>query len=73
MILNPLHVLHEYNFYNNLLYPLFSDCDNDTFNCASGVDCITMSSVCDGRLDCQDMSDEFGCGRLIKDITVLNM
>ena len=54
---------------NQLLYRLFSDCDNDTFNCASGIECTPMSSVCDGQLDCPDMSDEFGCGRLKHDIT----
>ena len=52
----------EYMMYR--LYSLYSGCDNDTFACASGIDCIPMSSVCNGQFDCPDMSDEFGCGRL---------
>ncbi len=42
-----------------------SDCSNDSYACASGVDCIPWSSVCDGNLDCVDLSDELGCGECI--------
>ena len=40
-----------------------TECANDTFACSSGLGCISTTSVCDGVLDCVDMSDEFGCGK----------
>ena len=36
-------------------------CGKDTFKCADGHGCVTMSQVCDSRPDCLDYSDECIC------------
>ncbi len=38
----------------------FSACNGDEYNCNSGS-CIPMERLCDGRNDCEDMSDEVNC------------
>ena len=37
------------------------DCDEEYFKCANGRGCITVSQVCDSRVDCTDGSDECPC------------
>ena len=36
-------------------------CDSSQFNCESG-DCVPGDYRCDGYFDCEDYSDEIGCG-----------
>lgn len=36
----------------------------DEYQCVAGGQCIPASYQCDGEIDCQDRSDEIGCGRL---------
>ena len=36
-------------------------CGKDTFRCADGRGCVTISQVCDSRPDCLDYSDECIC------------
>ena len=36
-------------------------CGKDTFKCADGHGCVTISQVCDSRPDCLDYSDECIC------------
>ena len=43
---------------------LFSgNCSYGTVPCSSGLGCINQSAICDGKVDCHDFSDEFGCGK----------
>lgn len=39
-----------------------SPCRYNEHNCLSGDQCIPRSYQCDGEFDCQDKSDEIGCG-----------
>ena len=32
------------------------------FECNNGV-CVNIDGVCDGKADCEDLSDELNCGR----------
>ncbi|XP_037393266.1 SCO-spondin [Pygocentrus nattereri] len=38
-----------------------TQCEPDQFACLSG-DCVPVTALCNGRLDCTDHSDELGCG-----------
>lgn len=38
-------------------------CDAKEYQCMTGDQCIPSSYQCDGEIDCQDRSDEIGCGR----------
>ena len=38
-------------------------CMQDEYECVAGDQCIPASYQCDGEIDCQDRSDEIGCGR----------
>ena len=42
------------------LFPEYHKCENDQFQCASGH-CISNKTLCDGRRNCEDMSDEKNC------------
>ncbi|XP_039277235.1 serine protease nudel [Nilaparvata lugens] len=39
---------------------LIQKCDYGQINCLDG-DCVAVSAVCDGRVDCSDASDEMSC------------
>lgn len=39
-----------------------SICQADEYRCVSGDQCIPLSYQCDDQIDCQDRSDEIGCG-----------
>ena len=53
----------EYLF---ILYNLdiYQECSDEEFRCDNDM-CISTDSVCDGRNDCVDHSDEKNCGQLI--------
>lgn len=38
-------------------------CPSAEFRCAHGRKCVAAARVCDGRDDCQDLSDERDCER----------
>ncbi len=38
-------------------------CRLDEYQCLAGDQCIPASYQCDGEIDCQDRSDEIGCGK----------
>lgn len=38
-------------------------CRTDQFMCQRGDQCVPSSYQCDGEMDCQDRSDEIGCGK----------
>lgn len=38
-------------------------CDAKEYQCTSGDQCVPASYQCDGEIDCQDRSDEIGCGK----------
>ena len=40
-------------------------CQADEYQCLAGNQCIPSSYQCDGEIDCQDRSDEIGCGTYI--------
>ncbi len=57
----------ERKFTRQQLYQCFSflalNCSDDTtIPCSSGIGCVNETAICDGIVDCQDFSDEFGCG-----------
>ena len=37
-------------------------CHTNEFLCKSGEQCVLKGFVCDSENDCQDNSDEIGCG-----------
>ena len=39
-----------------------AECPSTQITCSSGLSCIQTTDVCDGRADCADYTDEFGCG-----------
>ena len=39
-----------------------SPCRAYEYQCLQGDQCIPASYQCDGEIDCQDRSDEIGCG-----------
>jgi len=41
-----------------------SACAANEFQCSAGDQCVPMSYHCDGEVDCDDQSDEDGCGKL---------
>lgn len=47
--------------YDHILRSIVSNCPADTFRCGDGL-CLDSRRQCDGYPDCQDGSDEFGCG-----------
>lgn len=40
-------------------------CHTNEFLCKSGEQCVLKGFVCDSENDCQDNSDEIGCGQLL--------
>ena len=44
-------------------------CGSGAFRCSNGT-CIRSSRRCDGNRDCTDGSDETGCGKLSKNLTL---
>lgn len=40
-------------------------CDSKEYQCTSGDQCVPASYQCDGEIDCQDRSDEIGCGEYL--------
>lgn len=40
-------------------------CDSKEYQCTSGDQCVPASYQCDGEIDCQDRSDEIGCGECL--------
>lgn len=60
---------HCFNIFLNIFHnvigpnPPGSPCRYDEYRCLSGDQCIPKSFQCDGEFDCQDKSDEIGCGK----------
>lgn len=54
------HMIHSsgWTYYERKVYSI--DCSTNRFECPSGK-CINQTSVCDGRDDCGDRSDEIVC------------
>ncbi len=50
-----------YLFFSNYLFLGFLGCPIDQATCRNEK-CISRSSICNGRDDCGDNSDEFNCG-----------
>ncbi|KAM4705238.1 SCO-spondin-like [Rhinophrynus dorsalis] len=48
-----------------------SHCQQGGFECGSGECLNTTSSLCDGKVDCRDFSDETGCGHEVTSMTHL--
>ena len=44
-------------------------CPEDTFQCNDGKKCLAMEEVCDGKPQCHDNSDEFGCEEACQKLT----
>ena len=42
-------------------------CSADEFNCDDGG-CVNMTSRCNGKLDCEDRSDEIECDQVVTDV-----
>ena len=38
------------------------DCPTESFQCESGNQCLPLSTVCNGRTECKDASEERFCG-----------
>ena len=47
-----------------LLFPDFPECKLGEFRCQNDV-CIDENKHCDGKIDCDDESDEIGCGNYL--------
>ena len=42
-------------------------CSDDEFTCSNAF-CVNMTARCDGKMDCEDRSDEAGCETLVRPI-----
>lgn len=50
------------NMIYDLIFPAYKPCMGDQMTC-DNYKCVNQSSVCDGKDDCGDFSDEKGCGK----------
>nr|AID60334.1 ovarian serine protease [Nilaparvata lugens] len=48
------------NYLDWITTKMLQKCDYGQINCLDG-DCVAVSAVCDGRVDCSDASDEMSC------------
>lgn len=48
------------------VYPTFTPCTADEFPCATNGNCRLKSTKCNGKRDCKDNSDEYGCSHIGK-------
>lgn len=48
-------------------------CDSIEYQCTSGDQCVPASYQCDGEIDCQDRSDEIGCGEYLLHCSTQNL
>lgn len=38
-----------------------AECSNIEYQCRDGINCISESKICDGKIDCLDGDDEEHC------------
>ena len=48
-----------------MLISVLTECDYDMYQCVDKTQCIPLAKYCDFRLDCEDGSDEYLCGKYI--------
>ena len=53
--------LVDEDYHNEYLNYFISDCKGSEWKCLERGGCIRRTELCDGEMDCLDMSDEMNC------------